>query len=850
MSVYLFFGGVYLFSIRKFVYRLAFGYEQEKEQVEDFIDAVNEKDPPTEKSYFYQGLKNNIDQVVSRLGLIRKVHLGKKHDFRKPWYNSQCRELQYLLRKHFRRWRRKGKNEDLEKYIKYKKQYFQTCHKKRETYEKNFKDKLSNLKNAGDYWKTVKKFKTKKGNKCDQVPFQAWCDYAYKIFPQSDSSHLETELVFTDVLRETMDSDFTLGELEMGIAKLKNNKSPGPDFILNEYLKCLGEKWKKSLLSFLNFIFDRGEIPKQITQSYMFMVHKKGDPTLPENYRNIALLNNVFKLVTHMISQRVLCWIEDNKLFMEAQAGFRPGRGCTDNIFTLSSIVSLHLIQQRKLYAAFIDFKSAFSEVDHRLLFEKMFKFGVTGKVLSLLKKIYQQAEVQIRVADQFTPPHRINKGLLQGDSISPLNFIIFINDLEEFMRNNGGEGVSISSTTDIILLLYCDDLILLATSKIDLQRKLNLLYLYCQQNKMIVNETKSKIVIFRRGGRVARSDVFQFNGRPVEVVSDYNYLGILFSSHGVFHKASQQALSKGRTAVGCVKNVLVNSKTDSFECRMKLFESIVKTTLLYSAEVWACRYEETIEKCQLQFFKSVYCLPRNTPNYMVRLEMGVVSLSYTVFKQMVEWWLKLLSMTSDRYPKLCYLELRNRDLRPSNIVKYNWVSLLKIKLCQLGYSEVWEAQCPIVLKDVKEGIYDSYYRKLIENDKNRVFNSTYTDIYSSLLSSTQYLRHKGPIDRLRVLAQLRLTGSKIRIYVNRILYEWDQFEICSICNIGEPENLEHFLMVCPHYQTMRTKFLGGVLSTGGDLRTILNSDCRKSINNVYYYVTAALKLRSFLRNE
>ncbi|KAI5754030.1 hypothetical protein M8J77_005212 [Diaphorina citri] len=169
---------------------------------------------------------------------------------------------------------------------------------------------------------------------------------------------------------------------------------------------------------------------------------------------------------------------------------------------------------------------------------------------------MYEQAEVKIVSgrSQEATPACSITKGVLQGDSISPLLFIIFLNDIEEYFRSKGTRGVSINHVQDILLLLYADDLVVFASDKMDLQRKLNILQEYCQVNKMTVNVTKSKVVIFRRGGRVAASDKFQYNGEEMEVVSEYNYLGIMFSSHGVFHKASQQALSKGRVAMACVK--------------------------------------------------------------------------------------------------------------------------------------------------------------------------------------------------------------------------------------------------------------------------------------------------------
>lgn len=829
-------------------------------KIDSFKWCLNSKYQATEPKKVYETLKNVIDEVVIQHELVQEVSLYNVNYNKTPWYNSECRSLRFLFRNHHRKWRRKHKEEDLNKYLEYKKQYFKLCETRKKEHENVFKEKLRNIKHAGDFWKAVKSFRPKKENKCKQIPIEVWSSYLNEIYPRIEGNPNPT--MFTDVLRETIDSPLCLGELENGLKHLKNNKSPGPDSILNEYLKALSGEWKQSLLNFLNSIFDGGHVPTEMTNSFMFMLYKKGDPSDPGNFRTISLLNNIFKLLTHILTQRVLCWSENHQLFMEAQAGFRPGRGCVDNIFTFASIINLHLIKKRKLYVAFVDFKSAFSEVDHYLLFMKMFEFGISGKVISVIRTLYEQSRVQIRVEDKLTPVCSITKGVITGDSISPLNFVIFINDLEDYMRRRGVEGVSITSAIDILLLLYADDLILFGSSRVDLQRKLDLLSSYCQENKMKVNESKSQVVIFRRGGRVSGSDVFHYANRRLEVMSDYNYLGIRFSSHGVFHKASQQALSKGRIAIANVKNILTNSKTDSYEGRMMLFNAIVKTTVLYGAEVWGCRYEDELEKCQSQYLKSVYCLPRGTPCYMLRLEMGVVKLAFHIFKQMVEWWLKLLAMPQHRYPRICYNQLLEQDLRPSNVQKYNWVSLLKSKLVQLEFTEVWEAQSCEILKAKKLEMYEKYYHVLVNQDWSRLEVSSFGGILGDLklkLNSyelgvffpSEYLLNNMAINKLRILAQIRLTGKIVRIYLNGLKYDWDQTELCTICALNKPETLQHFIVECPVYKPLRDKFLQQLLEDcNHNIVTLLKLGQREIVNNIFYYVEGALKIRAFAQNE
>lgn len=832
------------------------------EKSDEFINLVNNVPMPDQVQNVYGELIKAIERAAFRTGMIHEFTTPNKFNINKPWYNKECRDLKKKSRKMYKKWRNENKQQQLVMFLDTKKEYFYLCTELKQKHEKHIQERLANIRNSQDFWEVVRKYKPKTPNKSKLIPIDAWSRYLCQKFSLENQSNVRSELVFTDVLREQMDSDFCIGELEKGISNLKNNKSPGPDNVLNEYLKTINENWKTHLLSFINYIFDGGSIPDTLTDSLMFMLFKKGDPNVCDNYRSIALMNNILKLITHLVSQRVLYWSENNRLFSETQAGFRPRRGCIDNIFSLHCIVSLHLINKRKLYAAFIDFKSAFSEVQHDLLFAKMFQFGISGKIITLLKKIYDSAQTQIRVEDKKTSSRRITRGVLEGDSISPIAFIIFINDLEEYFRMNGVEGVSINFSVDILLLLYCDDLIIFGSSRADLQRKLNILFSYCCVNKMKVNEAKSKVVVFRRGGRLAQTDTFIYNGKSLEVCGEYVYLGIKLSSHGVFYKAASQAVSKAKMAVSSVKNILINSRLSSHESRMKLYESIVRATLLYGAEIWGNRYEDIIEVTQCQFLKSVFCLSRSTPHYMIRLEFGAVKLSYQVLKQMLGWWFKVLSMPEERYPRICYNQLVATDQLPRNIGKYNWASLLRSKLVDLGFHDLWEAQSSDLLEVKMDEVLSKYETELVEEDYSRLERSSYCSLYKNLKptpctelmkpSISQYVSEQIPIDRTRVAAQIRLAGNlKVNFYLNKIGYTWNSDEQCTICNLRENEDMFHFLLKCPHYVSIRKHYLEKWL-TGDQIsvNTMVESPSKSDLNNLYFYVKAALKLRAFLRNE
>lgn len=64
------------------------------------------------------------------------------------------------------------------------------------------------------------------------------------------SRQLREAVMFSDARWDPIDSDFCMGELNKAISRLKANKTPGPDKILNEYVKILGDNWKNKLLDF------------------------------------------------------------------------------------------------------------------------------------------------------------------------------------------------------------------------------------------------------------------------------------------------------------------------------------------------------------------------------------------------------------------------------------------------------------------------------------------------------------------------------------------------------------------------------------------------------------------------
>ena len=113
------------------------------------------------------------------------------------------------------------------------------------------------------------------------------------------------------------------------------------------------------------------------------------------------------------------------------------------------------------------------------------------------------------------------------------------MNDLEKRLSENGCEQLNyndaqIANFLKITFLLYADDIIVLADSVKGLPKTLNSLNQYCKEWKLLVNEKKTKVVIYSRR-KYSGIVIFTLNNNVLHIVDDFKYLGDTFSRTGKF---------------------------------------------------------------------------------------------------------------------------------------------------------------------------------------------------------------------------------------------------------------------------------------------------------------------------
>lgn len=631
--------------------------------------------------------------------------------------------------------------------------------------------------------------------------------------------------------------------------------------------------WLYYLVALFNRILTTERFPLSWSSVNMSMLHKKGDKSDPSNYRGIALVNCTAKIYTMILRDRLEKWVFSRRIIPQCQTGFVADRSCLDNLYTLSSAINFQLrLDKRRVYALFVDFQRAFDSVNHRILWLSLYNLGISAKLIRILKNLYDNANLRVKQGTMLSDSISITEGVLQGESLSPLLFILFISDIEAFFTERGAKGISLDGYHDLCHLLFADDMVFVTDTVKNVQKLSNILYEYVNWKGLKVNLKKTQLVVFKRGRDSTLTTPIFYGYERIDRVSSYTYLGVEFSQTMHWIPATRNAMQKARVASGTVQKILSKARSDSWLSNLKLFHSIISSTVTYGSPVWALRRIEFLEPAQLFYFKRIFQLPISTPGYLLRLELGLVPIAVRIFRLTLSWIIKILDMDDSRLPKICYLRhlalFVNRpsimdDKTAKKYATYNWIYQVNFFMEKISACYMWDSVDSAEWKGVKEDLVSrlaSFYK---QEDLRRALKSEriQVNIPRSLEDGpARYLLIRLPWPYIRTVAQAKLsTNHSLTFSFKGIFHQINPTVKCNLCNLNEVESLFHIFFRCPFYSAPRKYWLNcqnaptmDCTDIGFDFNNIcinlLNTNLTDdiAIRNIHNFVKNAMKIRSF----
>ena len=351
------------------------------------------------------------------------------------------------------------------------KKYKSTVKKYHAKYIEGLQKKIRKLRteNPKDYWKLINSI----DKKTDSIPISIndMFDY-FKVLnknndPIYDNSDMRIPHVMLNeeqyenyneigISASALNNPINQHEISAAIKALKLNKSSGIDEIINEYIISTKHLMLPIYEKLFNIILNSGIVPSDWIKGNIIPIYKnKGTKTDPANYRPITLVSCIGKVFTSIINKRLSTYLEENKLLNETQSGFRKQYSTLDNIMVLYSLTEYFKSKNCKLYCCFVDFTKAFDNVWRAGLWRKVLSHGIKGKILNVIKNMYMEIKSCITLNGSTSEFFDCEKGVRQGENLSPLLFAIYMNDLENFLSTNGGSGINIDIDDATVTIFF-----------------------------------------------------------------------------------------------------------------------------------------------------------------------------------------------------------------------------------------------------------------------------------------------------------------------------------------------------------------------------------------------------------
>jgi len=452
-------------------------------------------------------------------------------------------------------------------------------------------------------------------------------------------------------------------------------------------------------------------------------------------------------------------------------------------------------------------------------LWLKLEKHGINrnSKFLNALKSLYKDVKCSVRLQGHYSEWFDVNVGLKQGCLLSCTLFNMYINDLASNI-NSLNKGINIHNEK-VSLLMYADDLVLMAESGSDLQCMLDQLNTWCLTWNVKINEQKSKVMHCRSSSNPITKQVFHCGDKCLEMCSKYKYLGMVIDEHLDFSVMAKQVAQSAHRALGLL---IAKDKAQggfTFDIYTSLYNSMVSSIIDYGSAIWGHISFSCIEAVQNRASRYFLGLGSHAPNRAVQGDVGWKLQEDRQMKCVINQWLRMCNMKND---KLCKKVFSWCVMKASLGVKSRYAKTLHF-LNQNGFQSLCNVNNNTNFNDIKDELDDVLYG--ISNEKwltdvNVLYSKTGEG--KNKLRTYKHFKNKVETEHYvllnirkkyrRALSMFRAGVAPINIELLRygVNKKTEEERFCIFCN-NTIETECHVLIKCPVYDDIRNELYNNI---------------------------------------
>ncbi len=551
------------------------------------------------------------------------------------WYAESSITLEPILQKRnqaYREWLTRGKQND-EYY-----QSFKRCRRDARTAIRQAKTtwfigKASAAERSrfsgGNVWKSIRAIqqgcigltpvevhaiKDEEGATCSSLDaqHQRWSRHFTKVL--NIRSHFEPSVLKECRQRdefENLTSVPNQDEVRCAIAQISSGKAAGASGIVPELIKAGGNVVVTALVDLLQLVWEEEHVPQDWIDSVLVPIPKKGDLSICDNWRGIALLDVVGKAVARILQTRLQQVAED--VLPESQCGFRCQRSCTDMTFAVRQLAEKVIEHRTKAFFVFIDLKKAYDSVPRNGLWEVLLRLGVPAKLVDIIRAFHTNMSTCLRMDGVLSDPIGVENGLRQGCCMAPVLFNLYMCAVVEVWCSRMAEfdddvGMKVHFKCDGQLLRkprknittaritegqFADDSVLFALTRHGMEIAVPVFNDVAADFGLTVSFSKTKFMVMGCGLTAGDCMPLPVASSVVEPVSEFRYLGSLVDNSGRCSADIQSRVAAASRAFGALRRSVFKNSLLSVQTKRIVFNACVLSLLLYGAECWVPLQED-----------------------------------------------------------------------------------------------------------------------------------------------------------------------------------------------------------------------------------------------------------------
>ncbi|XP_057428588.1 uncharacterized protein LOC130722016 [Lotus japonicus] len=295
-----------------------------------------------------------------------------------------------------------------------------------------------------------------------------------------------------------LEAEFTTEEVFEAIQNFDANKAPGPDGFTMAFFKQFWSLIKEDVMRFFGDFHVNGKIVKGLNAAFIALIPKGNNQETVADYRPISLIGGIYKLLAKVLANR-LSEIMPSVL-TQNQFAFTKGRQIVDCCFIANEVVDTMRRNEGGGLLMKLDFAKAYDNVEWGFLLDMMKEMGFGEKWRIWMHSCVSTATLAVLVNGSPTDFFQIQKGLRQGDPLSPLLFNLCVNGmsclLNQALDGSIPSGVDIGKGLRLNHLQFADDALLFCEGDLRQVKRLALtLEAFLFVSGLKVNFRKSSLI-------------------------------------------------------------------------------------------------------------------------------------------------------------------------------------------------------------------------------------------------------------------------------------------------------------------------------------------------------------------